>query len=450
MKRVAFVVVLVGAACGGNKGPGKANDASVDDVDARVIDAPLVDAPADSKLVDAPMMVDAKLDASPIIDAPPDAASSVPCNPLTQAGCAAGEKCTWLLDQVTPTYIGHIGCAPNGTAMAGDACMYGAPGVTGYDGCQRGLVCGDYRGGTGVCKTICDNQGGNPQCATNDVCVVYSGLFYTGGLAAAGVCDPRCDPLADNDFDGSGAMTKTGTTCGSAANRGCYGYPSFGTPPATGFSCTTDINVAEGQPLGLRHRVQCLETNSCADPGPTIYVNSCNQGYLPLLRESTTVSTAVCVAMCRPMNCYSGNCGTANANRAGAAPHRCNTTDRLGTFDTSANGEHCRYIWSFEIDDQGNFLRSPSSDTVGFCFDHSKYLYDSDGNNTPDMQLPECAALQPGFGSGSNPADPLTYFGAADLGCVDTATGGVMFAGKPRVPRETNGVRPLYAPTPAP
>ena len=38
------------------------------------------------------------------------------CNPLTQAGCAAGEKCTWLLDALTPPqYVGHIGCAPDGT-----------------------------------------------------------------------------------------------------------------------------------------------------------------------------------------------------------------------------------------------------------------------------------------------------------------------------------------------
>jgi hypothetical protein len=348
------------------------------------------------------------------------------CNPLTQAGCAAGEKCTWLLDALMPQYVGHIGCAPDGTGNAGDSCMYGAPGATGYDGCKKGNVCGNYRGGTGVCKQICDQQGGMPACAMTHVCVTYSGLFSTGDTtpAAGGVCDLACNPIADNDFDGSGASSMKGSnTCGNTAGVGCYGSPSFGTPPSTGWSCTNDINVMEAQPTGLRHRVQCVEANNCADPGPTIYVNSCNQGYLPLLRESTTVSTAVCVALCRPANCFTGQCGANNVQRQGSAGQACKTPDRVGAFDTQNDtdgGEHCRYIWSFEIDDQGNFLRSATSDTIGFCFDHGKYQYDSNNDNMPDMPLPNCGMLQDGFGSGSNPAMPLTYFGAADLGCVDT------------------------------
>src|SRR5262249_21279113 len=151
-------------------------------------------------------------------------------------------------------------------------------------------------------------------CDAQHVCVTYSGLFSTGDTtpAAGGVCDLACDPLTDNDFDGSGTQVKTGTTCGSAAGNGCYGYPSFGHPPATGWSCGADINVNESQPAGLRHRVECTTTNNCADPGPTIYVNSCNQGYLPLLRESTMVSTAICVALCQPKNCFMGSCGGGN------------------------------------------------------------------------------------------------------------------------------------------
>ena len=349
------------------------------------------------------------------------------CNPLTQAGCAAGEKCTWLLDALMPQYVGHIGCAPDGTGNVGDSCMYGAPGATGYDACKKGGVCGNYRGGAGTCKQICDQQGGMPTCDAQHVCVTYSGLFTTGDTtpAAGGVCDLACDPITDNDFDGSGTTsTKTTATCGNNAAVGCYGYPSFGTPPATGWSCTNDINSMEAQPTGLRHRVQCVEANNCADPGPTIYVNSCNQGYLPLLRESTTVSTAICTALCKPQNCFTGQCGNQNVNRLGVTNQACKTPDRVGTFDTTNDGdggEHCRYIWSFEIDDQGNFLRSPTSDTMGFCFDHGKYQYDSNNDNMPDMPLPNCGSLADGFGSGSNPAMPLTYFGAADLGCVETS-----------------------------
>jgi hypothetical protein len=367
------------------------------------------------------------------VDGPPPV-----CNPLMQAGCATGQKCTWLVDALMPQYVGHLGCAPDGTGNAGDACMYGAPGANGYDNCKSGLVCGNYRGGAGICKQICDQAGGMPACDMQHVCVTYAGLFSTGDTTppAGGVCDLACKPLEDNDFDGSGAASmKTGTTCGSAAGNGCYGYPSFGTPPATGWSCGADINVMEAQPTGLRHRVQCVESNNCADPGPTIYVNSCNQGYLPLLRESTTVSTAVCVALCKPRNCFMGNCGANNADRLGEAPHRCTSPDRVGTFDTGQGAEHCRYIWSFEIDEQGNFLRSATSDTLGFCFDHAKYLYDSDNNNMPDTPLPACATLPDGFGSGS-------AFGAGDLGCVDTSH--VQLVTGKQIPRRPfDDLRPL-------
>jgi hypothetical protein len=333
------------------------------------------------------------------------------CNPLTQAGCPAGEKCTWILNALEPQYVGHIGCVPDGTAAVGEACRYGPPGCDGYDNCREGAVCSDFQGGEGICKQICDQQGGFPECDAQHTCVVYSGLFTTGETtpAAAGVCDLACNPLTDNDFDGSGtASTKTTSACGSDPTIGCYGYPSFGTYPQTTWSCTSEANPT----LALRHRAPCTQANGCAAPTP--FVNSCSQGYLPLLFETTNSSTVICVAMCKPKNCYAGNCGTNNDNRLGEAPHRCTTPDRAGTFDTSPGGEHCRYLWSFEIDQQGSYLPSPTSNAVGFCFDHSKYLYDTNSDNVPDTVLPACASLPDGFATSS------PYDGAADLGCVDT------------------------------
>jgi len=382
----------------------------------------------------------------PKVILPDSSGSNTTCNPLTQAGCAAGEKCTWLLDALMPQYVGHIGCAMDGTANAGDSCTYGAPGTTGFDNCKGGLVCGNYRGGTGFCKTICDQQGGTPACDATHVCVTYSGLFETGDTTpnAGGVCDLACDPLKDNDFDGSGALPKTGTTCVASGSNvvGCYGYPSFGTAPATGWSCTNDINADEPA-TGFRHRVECTVDNMCADAGPKIYVNSCNQGYLPLLRESTMVSTTICVAMCEPQDCSLGNCGANDVNRLGKAPNRCNAIDRLGTFDIAGtgkgavsghpNGEHCQYLWDDEIDStSGTYLPSPLSDKMGFCFDHSSYQYDSNADNTPDAYYPPCATLGSGFGSGSDPSQ-ADYFGAADFGCTSTATtpGFGSAAGKP-------------------
>ena len=103
-----------------------------------------------------------------VADAPPLESN---CNLLTQVGCAAGRKCTWLVDASQPQYVGHIGCAPDGTANLDEACMFGMPGATGYDNCRKGSVCSGYQGGVGVCKQICDQQGGMPACDAQHVCV---------------------------------------------------------------------------------------------------------------------------------------------------------------------------------------------------------------------------------------------------------------------------------------
>jgi len=309
--------------------------------------------------------------------------------------------------------------------------MYGAAGATGYDNCAKGGVCSAF--GTpltpGICKQICDEEGGSPMCDTDHTCVTYARLFSTGATSpnAAGVCDPACDPLADNDFDGSaGSSTKVSSTCGSSFQIGCYGIPSGGTPPVTGFSCTGDINSNPDK--GLRHRSECTVSTGCADTDGTIYVNSCNQGYLPLIRESTANSTTVCIAMCKPLDCYAGNCGSNDVNRLGAAPHRCTAPDAVGTF---GSGEECQYMWANELDGNGHWLPSKYSDSVGFCFDHSQYKYDPTGGTNPTITFPPCEQLQV-HGTGSNPADPLTYFGAVDFGCVSSQTAGLAFGGKPR------------------
>ena len=62
----------------------------------------------------------------------------------------------------------------------------------------------------------------------------------------AGLCAPTCDPLLDNDFDGDGAtLTRAGTACANV-NDGCYGAPSYGTPPVTAFTCEIDPSYGIG------------------------------------------------------------------------------------------------------------------------------------------------------------------------------------------------------------
>jgi hypothetical protein len=373
----------------------------------------------------------------------PDA--KMQCNPLANTGCAANEKCTWLLDALMPNYVGHIGCAPQGTAQVGETCMYGAPGETGYDNCVGGTVCSNYRGtGPGICKSICDQQGNEPACDANHVCVVYANLFDLGETtpAAAGVCNVACDPLTANDYDGSATdQMRTDNKCGSAA-EGCYGRASYGKPPASGFSCTRDIHYGSATFYG--HRSQCTVANGCADPVTTKpYTNSCNQGYLPLLYEETGSMTVVCISFCAPDNCFKDNCGTNGEKRWGKAPNRCHFDDRPNATSMNVGsagdhgGEHCQYLWRREIDSMTRtYLPSPSSNTLGFCYDHSKYKYDTNNDMMPDKELPSCATRLDGFSASMDPADP-DYFHAADLGCVDNTRIPMMANGKAAVSEET-------------
>ncbi|HEU5060990.1 MAG TPA: hypothetical protein VFU21_30880, partial [Kofleriaceae bacterium] len=73
------------------------------------------------------------------------------CNPVTQEGCADGEKCSWLVVQEDP-FLGRTDCVPDGTVAVGDACTEGTPGEeTGFDNCAAGGLClGE------ICRTICN------------------------------------------------------------------------------------------------------------------------------------------------------------------------------------------------------------------------------------------------------------------------------------------------------
>jgi len=373
--------------------------------DAAVPDAAV--APDAAVMIDAAVTPDAMVDAG----AMPDASTS--CNVLTQSGCTTGEKCTWILDTdptMTTNGIGHLGCAPAGPVATGNACTIRSAATGGYDNCIKADACV-----SGLCKPICDTAGGAPACGTNQACVTYDGLFANAGqTAAAGVCDPTCDPLADNDFDGSATVhNKTGTACTTDPTEGCYGSPS--STHTTFFTCAHPATSTEL----LTHR---------AVLAPNLqFLNSCMSGYTIAFAHDADGSNNIdCYAWCKPGETYLGNPAAQAPN--GVAPHRCNTTDALGAFGATptgtaaSNGEHCVYSWIFELDTANNLHKSPTSNTVGLCWDHTKYKYDSNGDGIADTILPPCAAL------------PLTSTGAltaVDLSCVMTTTAGLGFSGKP-------------------
>jgi hypothetical protein len=338
-----------------------------------------------------------------IKDAAVDAPDGPPaqCDVFAQTGCPATQKCTWILDSDTTS---HIACVANGTVADKGACTF-SNATIGYDNCVKGSFCFNN-----VCATICNPMNATNTCGASAACTAYS------APEGAGACIPVCNPLDDNTFR-SGA-TKPGTACTAA--QGCYGSPSSTSGNPTKFQCASDLHITNR----VVHRAQCTSSNMCASSQSFPYLNGCSQGYIPLMRENTTSTTIVCVAMCKPANCYSGNCTVAGVTAApGVAPHACNTTNAEGTFDPASstnNGDHCMYSWIFELD-ASMLVRSATSDTVGFCVNHKMYQYDSNQDGTPDTNWPLCASL---------PLTNSTGPSAPEFGCVDTATAGVQFTGK--------------------
>lgn len=314
------------------------------------------------------------------------------CNPLQQTGCRVGEKCSWGYS-ASEYQGGHVTCGPSGSAAVGEPCDFGLArddsdgcGTAIVDNCVRGAVCSG-----GVCKPVCDNEGGDPMCGSDQACVVDPTLFSTGSStpAAAGVCVPACDPLADNDFLGSGMR---GSAC--MAGSGCYGELRLREQSLAQFACMRDGSAT----LVNRSPVVAPKVNSCAE------------GYVPLVHETTGSTTVVCVALCAPGDTYQGNVGAQAP--LGVAPHRCANTDARGVFGAH---EHCMYVWRLEQVGSAEVLPPQLVDRLGVCIDHAQYRYDSNGDgaiNGSDATWPDCQDLPVGS--------------AAQFGCVSTTTAGAL------------------------
>jgi hypothetical protein len=314
------------------------------------------------------------------------------CSLLTQMGCQPNEKCTWIIDDVAMN-LGHIGCAPDiGTVGDGMGCSFKPPGQGGFDDCIKGHFCfGDDS--TGVCKTICDQQGGAPMCTGTFTCKVYDGLFGPPHMETAGVCDATCSPLDDNLF---GKATKIGTAC--AMTQGCY--PQFSHIPSRPSSASC-AEVPMKSTL-LFQLSACTTTNGCLNPNGQPFANGCGQGFHAVIRDNTTgANSFACRSLCKLADCSAVGCGATNGDFIGLAPHRCNSADSSGTFILNtpgkADGENCVATWLMERDAAtGHIATSPFSDVLGLCLAHKDFRYDSnnDGQITvDDATWPDCSSL---------------------------------------------------------
>jgi hypothetical protein len=358
-------------------------------------------------------------------DAGPDAGQV--CNVLTNTGCATGEKCTWVRVSVGDTpalQLGQLACVPDGTVDVDGTCRYGAVGIqTGYDDCIGGNICLASRvtdQAQGVCREICGlsaEAAAQAPCPTDFSCVAYQKYFYNDPMneqALAGLCNPSCNPLTQDRFDGlpyCGDPTPLDhTDTGSLA---CYGLPSDEIDVASHFSCAGIVDQDPAIP-GIQN-----DNTHRANATPTC-LNCCAPGNAPLYYESESVMELRCFAYCDPANTNLDTPGNANGDpTTPPADPGAWTCNRMGADGAT---EECRYLWWFE----GTGVPiSTISDAYGFCWDYTKYTWDDDGvSTTPEVAMPSCTTTERSNENGNTNRDGY-------WGCVDTATA-VMPAVAPR------------------
>lgn len=292
-------------ACGGNSRGGD-GDAAPDPVDAQGEDASTGVTP--------------EADGAPISDGGPQADA---CNPVTQQGCDAGEKCTWIVAQVSPTFLGQTACVRDGNVDLSGACMgmciprgsteigpecgdenapdpTAIPPVIGTDDCKAGGICVNQ-----MCRAICQGQG---SCGAEDACVGYGDLFTDAD--DIGACSATCDPLAQD--------------CGEGF--GCYVDPFPGHGYAT---CESEIHPerTQGAPC---------PTGDCP-------LNGCAAGYGPWLQDD---GAATCTAISGAVETYlddtdGGGTGTLIGDPLGTPGVDCGET-RIGV-----TGHQSYFLQSF-------------------------------------------------------------------------------------------------------
>jgi hypothetical protein len=361
-----------------------------------------------------------------LIDAGAADAAPVVCNPIAGTGCAAGEKCTWIIDldaTSTTDAVGHVGCAVAGGIPDGGACDDAtaiSPGGT--DGCIAGDLCI-----AGKCKPICDPQlvpgSAAGACRTDFACTSYRGVFETGTAAAAGVCEPGCDPLTQSLK--IAPQTGTAGACGSSDPA----QPDFTCVPADAFKSFACA------PSGSR---VYANTDRVAPLGDSrgFFANGCAPGFIPFYFEDASGSQkTLCSGLCAPLDVDM----TIATEHADNPDYNAGDPTVLGKLVTdpapvaghatciggikgksgAAKTEDCRYVWQ-SLATQGlpsMAADSPYNDTLGVCFEFGSFkTVDLDGDKVPDAFEKSCSELP-----AVAPAADDPYGSAADNGCYSLA-----------------------------
>lgn len=289
-------------------------------------------------------VTDSGVDAGPM---DPGLSDGGACDPFSRDGgfngCAAGRKCSWIETGQAPV-TGQLGCVPNGTQPVNFMCVRGDAGV---DNCVGGTVCIGP-----VCRPVCDVT--NQASCGVDNCVAYSGLYEDStGTHFGGACVEGCDPLTQ--------LRTSGSPCPSG--QGCYLLSNS--------NGTTSVCANAGTRM---HNETIVGT---------AFANSCVPGAQPRPRFDGGTE---CGGLCRPADV---TVGVNTASEGGVGADSCQTRWGAAAPSDPTNGESCRYYWAAE----SSSTLTQFSNTVGFCFKHAAWLYDSNGDMTRDAPFPRCTTV---------------------------------------------------------
>jgi len=311
----------------------------------------------------------------PDADTSPDATSV--CNPVSNTGCDAGQKCTWI--NITDE-LGTIGCVEDGTVETNGACEYGDLGEsTGFDNCVHGNICIG-----GLCEGTCVLATGEG-CDANSNCSAYN-IFANGEENPAyGACDANCDPVTQDRWDDAAMCGSTAESIAAGTpNRGCFlNFDDNGLPADPGGCAPVPGTVNNA------HATNPF-TQDANGYGPdglvpsqdiTAYSNGCEAGYAPLLRSANnTTAPLICMAYCLPGETYLGN--DANENGLDGSAYECE--------DRGAATHECQYFWLFE----GSATIPPThTDGIGFCWTPENYLIALQDDEVEDDPWPRCGDI---------------------------------------------------------
>lgn len=262
-----------------------------------------------------------------LADAGADGGAGI-CNPVTNEGCGAGEKCAdaFVGGGDAGPALHRTACVPDGSVAVGGACerMADDTGLS-YDNCQAKSTCIN-----GTCLTNCTSS--PDSCGDAQACALYEHLFDDYTQEMLGVCVPTCDPVAQD--------------CENADDA-CYLQVSTG--DGTCASAPDDTHQ---------------QGDDCIGPDAmNCYLNGCSRGYgSPLF----TSQGQACMAYCTPVDTYlidpNGTGGDGTLNDGASAVGMGEMTDcrpaRVGA------GNQCRFYQSV-VGQNGYLDYIPGA--YGFC-----------------------------------------------------------------------------------